>query len=161
MSGHRVDSFYYPPRAAEACADCHMPLGASDDPAARDLGDKGARSVHDHMFAAANTAVPHMLGLQAQEHEGRFEILKRAARVDIFGLKEGGSIEGRLHAPLRPVLPALKPGARYLLEVVVRTTGLGHELTQGTSDSNELWLDLTVRAGERLIGRSGAIDDRG
>jgi hypothetical protein len=38
---------------------------------------------------------------------------------------------------------------------------MGHELTQGTADSNELWLDLTLRAGERVIGRSGALDGEG
>jgi tetratricopeptide (TPR) repeat protein len=161
VSGHRVDSFYYPPRATQACAECHMPPAASDDPAARDLGGEGVRAVHDHMFAAANTAVPHMLGLPAADNERRFETLKRAARVDIFGLKEGGSVEGRLHAPLRPALPQLQPGERYLLEIVVRTIGLGHELTQGTSDSNELWLDVQVRSGERIVGRSGALAEQG
>jgi tetratricopeptide (TPR) repeat protein len=43
---------------------------------------------------------------------------------------------------------------------VVRTLGsLGHEYTQGTVDSNETWLDVTVRAGDRVIARSGAMDD--
>lgn len=161
VSGHRVDSFYYPPHATGACADCHMPPAASNDPAARDLDGQGARSVHDHMFGAANTAVPRMLGLSAEANEQRFEIMRRAARVDIFGLHEGEGMERLLYAPLRPVLPELQPGGRYLLEVVVRTVGLGHELTQGTADSNELWLDLEVRAGERLIGRSGALNDNG
>jgi tetratricopeptide (TPR) repeat protein len=161
VSGHRVDSFYYPPRATQACADCHMPPVASGDPAARDLGGKDGLAVHDHMFAAANTAVPQMLGLPADENERRYETLKRAARLDIFGLKEGGTTEGRLHAPLRPVLPRLQPGERYLFEIVVRTVGIGHDLTQGTSDSNELWLDLQVRAGERVVGRSGALGGEG
>lgn len=161
VSGHRVDSFYYPPTATDACADCHMPLTASDDPAARDLDGEDRPSVHDHMFAAANTAVPHMLGLTGEANEQRFETLRRAARVDIFGLREGHDMEGRLHAPLRPWLPELQPGGRYLLEIVARTVGVGHELTQGTADSNELWLDLQVRAGERLIGRSGALADQG
>jgi len=161
VSGHRVDSFYYPSRAKQACADCHMPPAVSDDPAARDLGNEGTLVVHDHMFAAANTAVPHMLGLPSKEHERRFETLKRAARVDIFGLKEGGDIEGRLYAPLRPVLPQLQPGERYLLEVVVRTDGLGHELTQGTSDSNELWLDVQARSTDGVVWRSGAIAEQG
>ena len=161
VSGHRVDSFYYPPHATGACADCHMPPAVSDDPAARDLGGDGVPSVHDHLFAAANTAVPYMLGLPPDANQRRFETMRRAARVDIFGLREGSGVEGRLHAPLRPLLPALQPGENYLLEVVVRTVGMGHELTQGTADSNELWLDLEVRAGERLIGRSGALDGQG
>lgn len=161
VSGHRVDSFYYPPRARSGCGDCHMPLLASEDPAARERGDGQGASVHDHRFATANTAVPLMLGRPESENAERVEMLSRAARVDLFGIKEGGTIEGRLHAPLRPELPSLTPGQPYLLEVVVRTTGMGHELTQGTADSNELWLDLSVYAGERLIGRSGALDARG
>jgi tetratricopeptide (TPR) repeat protein len=58
-------------------------------------------------------------------------------------------------------LPTLEPGGRYLLEVVVRTLRIGHPLTQGTTDSNELWLDLTLRDGDRVIGRSGALDAEG
>jgi tetratricopeptide (TPR) repeat protein len=38
---------------------------------------------------------------------------------------------------------------------------VGHELTQGTADSNELWLDVTVRSGDRVIGRSGVLDSQG
>jgi tetratricopeptide (TPR) repeat protein len=161
VSGHRVDSFYYPPRAKIACAECHMPGLPSDDPAARDFGNDGGREIHDHLFAAANTAVPHMLGLPEADNAARIATLRTATRIDIFGLKEDGDIEGRLHAPLRPQLPMLQPGGRYLLEVVVRTTGVGHELTQGTADSNELWLDLRLTAGDRVIGRSGALNDEG
>ena len=162
VSGHRVDSFYYPPEAKSGCSACHMPPRPDDDdPAARVLSTDGQRDVHDHLFAAANTAVPTMVGRPAGENADRVAMMQRAARVDIFGLKEGGHIEGKLHAPLRPALPALAPGGRYLLEVVVRTTGIGHALTQGTADSNEVWLDLTVRAGDRVLGRSGALGATG
>jgi tetratricopeptide (TPR) repeat protein len=161
VSGHRVDSFYYPERAVPRCSACHMPLQVSDDPAARDFDDSGRRHVHGHQFPAANTGVAHMVGLPESVIEAHRERLTGVTRVDIFGIKEGGHINGELHAPLRPKLPALIPGTKYLLEIVVRTTGVGHHLTQGTSDSNELWLDVTVRSGERMIGRSGARDDIG
>lgn len=162
VSGHRVDSFYYPPEAKTGCGACHMPPRPDeDDPAARVLSADGRRQVHDHLFAAANTAVPAMVGRPAEENADRVAMMKRAARVDIFGVKEGGHIEGRLHAPLRPELPVLTAGEPYLLEVVVRTVGIGHALTQGTADSNEVWLDLTVRAGDRVIARSGALDAEG
>jgi len=161
VSGHRVDSFYYPPEAKKACADCHMPPKNSDDPAARSAEASDSPIIHNHAFAAANTAVPHMLDHPASDNAARLAMLQNAARVDIFGLKEDGRIEGQLHAPLRPALPVLEPGRRYLLEVVVRTTGMGHALTQGTADSNELWLDLTLSAGERTIGRSGALGEDG
>jgi tetratricopeptide (TPR) repeat protein len=157
VSGHRVDSFYYPPAAQLGCNDCHMPAQASDDPAARARTTDGARAVHDHLFAAANTAVAAMTGRPAEENVERAKRMRSAARVDIFGIKEGGHIEGRLHAPLRPELPVLEPGGSYLVDVVVRTVGIGHAMTQGTADSNEVWLDLTVRAGDRILARSGAI----
>ena len=155
VSGHRVDSFYYPPRAVANCAHCHMPARTSEDPAARDFTGSGQRSVHSHLFAAANTAVPVMLGTEPSGNDSRVAMLQSAARVDIFGLREGGAIDGPLLAPLRPTLPTLEPGRRYLLETVVRTLRIGHRLTQGTSDSNELWLEVTVRDGDRVIGRSG------
>ncbi|MCG6941610.1 MAG: aspartate phosphatase [Thiohalocapsa sp.] len=159
VSGHRVDSFYYPKHAEAGCNNCHMPAVAAADPAARRLGGPAghALAVHDHLFAAANTAVPLLMDRPAQENAARVEAMQKATRVDIFGLKDDGHIEGELHAPLRPELPTLQPGKRYLLEVVVRTTGMGHELTQGTVDSNELWLDVTLRAGGKVIARSGAL----
>jgi len=161
VSGHRVDSFYYPPQAVKNCAQCHMPPTPSDDPAARDFAASGERTVHNHQFAAANTAVPVMLGRPEEENQPRREMLAKAARVDIFAVREDGAVDGQLHAPLRPQLPVLEPGRRYLLETVVRTLGVGHEMTQGTADSNELWLDVTIRNGDRVIGRSGALDSRG
>ena len=72
-------------------------------------------------------------------------------RVDLYGVKEGGSIEGELVAPLRPGVPALVPGRSYLLEAVVRTVKMGHPFTQGTVDSNEVWLDVRVSSGGRVL----------
>ncbi len=161
VSGHRVDSFYYPEKAVANCAHCHMPLAGSDDPAARDFNDSGQRSVHSHLFPAANTAVPRMLSLDPSGNDSRVGMMQNAARVDIFGLREEGSITGRLRAPLRSSLPLLEPGRSYLLETVVRTLNIGHQLTQGTTDSNELWLEVTVRDGERVIGRSGELNRLG
>nr|HRC86784.1 tetratricopeptide repeat protein [Thermoanaerobaculia bacterium] len=82
---------------------------------------------------------------------------EKTARVDLFGLRKGGDLEGELVAPLRPELPALVPGQSYILETVVRTMRMGHHLTQGTTDSNELWLDVVVKSGDRVIGRSGGL----
>ncbi len=82
-------------------------------------------------------------------------------RIDIFALRTGGTIEGDLLAPLRPEVPTLEPGKKYLVEVVVRTLKLGHLFTQGTVDSNEVWIDFEARAGDRIIGRSGALDEHG
>src|SRR5262249_58584231 len=104
-----------------------------------------------------NTGLAHLLGFDeaVQAHQ---EFLKDNVRVDIFGVKDGGTIDGALTAPLRPEVPELKPGQKYLLEAVIRTLKLGHHFTQGTVDSNEVWLDVTVTSSGKVIGRSGAID---
>ena len=84
--------------------------------------------------------------------------MKDNLRVDIFGIHEDAEIDSPLIAPLRPEVPTLQPGKTYLLDTVIRTLKLGHLFTQGTADSNEVWLDVKVTSGNRVIGRSGAID---
>ncbi len=158
VSGHGVNSFYYPPKAQSNCNGCHMPLNPSADFAARDFDGSGQRSVHDHQFPAANTAIPHLLKMPEWVNQAHREFLEGSVRVDLFGLKREGSIEGELIAPLRPSVPELQAGQRYLLETVVRTMRLGHPFTQGTADSNEIWLDVIVRDNGRIVGRSGGMD---
>lgn len=160
VSGHRIDSFYYPPKAIGNCAACHMPLRESDDPAARDFANTGTRAVHSHSFAAANTGVAALLGDPESGLAERRAFLENTVRVDLFALHRDGLVDGELLAPLRPTLPVLEPGRRYLIDAVVRTLKLGHHLTQGTADSNELWLEVTVRMGDRVIARSGSLDER-
>ena len=55
----------------------------------------------------------------------------------------------------------LEAGEQYLVETVVRTLKLGHLLTQGTVDSNELWVELTAKSGDKVIGISGGMADAG
>ncbi|MGE3166747.1 MAG: tetratricopeptide repeat protein [Planctomycetota bacterium] len=155
VSGKGVSSFYYPPKANPDCNGCHMPLRTSADFGADYNDDSGKLTIHDHQFPSANTAIPHLLGLPSWVNERHREFLEGCARVDIFGVKLGGTIAGALVAPLRPEVPALVPGQTYLIETVVRTLRLGHLLTEGTADSNELWLDVKVTSGDRVIGRSG------
>lgn len=175
VSGIGARSFYYPPQAKTRCAECHMPTVPSSDFGRKDFDGKGIPSVHDHRFPGANVGLPslvsqdpkeqaHTDGLQAMvkfqqdflrgtDPEGKDKKL----RIDLFGIKEGDNIDGRLIAPLRPDLPALKPGATYLVEVVIRTLNLGHPFPQGTADSNEIWVDFEARSGDRVIGSSGAL----
>ncbi|MFO1497835.1 MAG: multiheme c-type cytochrome [Verrucomicrobiota bacterium] len=157
VSGHKASSFYYPEKAQQNCNGCHMPLQASDDFGAKFLNPTNRTlSIHNHLFPAANTGVAHIRGAPdiVKAHE---DFLKGSVRVDIFGVKAGGTIDGPLTAPLRPQLPVLQRGKKYLLEVVLRTMKLGHPFTQGTVDSNEVWVDTKVSSGDRVIGRSGGL----
>lgn len=157
VSGHGVSSFYYPPKAEASCNGCHMPLLASDDFGAAYRDDSGALKVHEHLFPSANTAMPLLAGMERPDETiaAHQRFLEGIMRVDLFGVREGGAIDGPLLAPLGPAVPPLRPGGRYLVETVIRTLKLGHEFTQGTADSNEVWLDVTVTSGGRVIGRSG------
>ncbi len=178
VSGHGARSFYYPPKAKNSCNQCHMPLQTSNDFGAKDFDDSGVRKVHDHFFPAANTGLPWILG-RMPEHAAHAEGFRQAAqknadflrgtdpqgkdaslRIDLFALKEGGTIDGRFLGPLRPELPKLKPGRSYLVEVVIRTVGMGHPFTQGTVDSNEVWVDFTATSAGAVLGRSGALTGR-
>jgi tetratricopeptide (TPR) repeat protein len=160
VSGHGIRSFYYPEKAQTNCNGCHMPALASNDFGARFLDGTNLLQVHDHLFPGANTAIPHMKGYPeiVAEHQ---KFLEGVLRVDVFGIREGNSLDGRLTAPLRPEVPALEPGKTYLLETVIRTLKMGHHFTQGTADSNEVWMDVTVTSGGRVIGRSGGQDENG
>ncbi len=163
VSGFGITSFYYPPVAQENCNGCHMPLQSSDDFGAQVLDDSGELKVHSHMFPSANTAIPELVGMEnADEVIAAHEAFNEGVmRLDIFGIKPGGRIDGDLIAPLRPQLPTLRRGETYLLETVIRTVKMGHLFTQGTVDSNEVWLDVTVSSGGRVIGTSGSRDEQG
>ena len=165
VSGGNARSFYYPPKDAKTkgqCAECHMPFKPSDDFGAQNFDAKPGREIHDHLFVAANSALPSLRGQDeiAAVHEKYLKDKK--VRVDIFALREGGDIEGELLGPIRPAAPTLTPGAKYLVETVVRTLGVGHPLTQGTVDSNEIWVELIARdASGKIFGRSGGIGEDG
>jgi hypothetical protein len=173
-SGVGVRSFYYPPKGQQNCAGCHMPPHDSNDFGARDFAGTGGLSVHNHRFPAANTGLFALL-LADPRYESQRKGLEKAlethanflrgtdpegkdkkVRIDLFGVKEGGAIDGKLTV-LRPELPKLKPGQSYLVEVVVRTVNLGHPFPQGTADSNEIWVDFEAKAGDRVIARNGAL----
>jgi tetratricopeptide (TPR) repeat protein len=157
VSGHGARSFYYPPEAKTNCSQCHMPLKESIDFGAKFFDDSGKLTVHNHLFPAANTGLAWLLD-KPDALAAHREFLKDVVRVDLFGVREGTEVDGRLHAPLRPDVPTLKPGEDYLLETVIRTLKLGHPFTQGTADSNEIWLDVTLKSGNRIVGRSGGLD---
>ncbi|WP_417733253.1 multiheme c-type cytochrome [Rosistilla oblonga] len=158
VSGHGARSFYYPPKAQENCNRCHMPLVESDDFGAQRFDAATAMSVHDHLFPSANTGIAWLRD-RDEVIKAHQDYLQGVMRVDIFGIRDTGEVDGPQTAPLRPDVPTLDPGKSYLLETVIRTLKMGHLFSQGTADSNEIWLDVTVRSGDRVIGRSGGLSE--
>ena len=169
VSGHGLRSFYYPPEAQTNCNECHMPRKESTDFGAIENKLTGKLEVHDHMFPSANTGILWLKG-KDQGIKAHQEYMQGITRVDIFGIREGDDITGDLTAPLRPKMTELKPGQDYVFETLIRTLKVGHIFTQGTADSNEIWMDVTVvenaeydengvRTGGNVIGRSGGLNE--
>src|SRR5205085_9385699 len=118
---------------------CHMPLMASNDfgakfneiDPAKPLHD--ALTVHDHMFPSANTAIPKLVNMPdwettnkahddfARTYNADGSVKDNFIRMDLFAVHDGGSIESPIIAPLRPQVPAIKPGGTYLIDLVIRT----------------------------------------
>ncbi|MEE9391708.1 MAG: multiheme c-type cytochrome [Planctomycetota bacterium] len=155
VSGNGSRSFYYPDLAEPNCNECHMPRIASEDFGAVE------GKIHDHRFPGSNTAIPFMKGLFDQQKLQSDFLKDGQVSVDIFALRKGGTITGDLIAPLGDVPVMLEAGKSYLLEVVVRTQKVGHVFTQGTSDSNQLWLEVSMAANGQEFARSGQTDENG
>jgi tetratricopeptide (TPR) repeat protein len=82
VSGQGARSFYYPAKP-QKCADCHMPLVSSNDPAAKD------GKVRSHRFAAANTALPYVNEDPAQLKAVQDFLRDGQVSIDIFGIVRG------------------------------------------------------------------------
>src|SRR5204863_663535 len=96
VSGEGARSFYYP-ATAQKCADCHMPLVASHDPAARD------GKIHSHRFPAANTALPFVNRDAEQLRITQAFLRDGQVSVDVFGLVR--TPEGGARGETRPSAP--------------------------------------------------------
>jgi len=171
VSGQGARSFYYPPEPKD-CADCHMPLVDSEDPAAR--GGK----IHSHRFPAANTALPYVNEDQEQLAITQAFLKANQVSVDVFGIVrapelipaqerrvgEGPQIAStfavgeeslamgagsavltppaEVLAPLGAVDTAVHRGESVRVEVVLRTRGVGHFFPGGTVDAFDVWVEL-------------------
>jgi tetratricopeptide (TPR) repeat protein len=88
VSGQGARSFYYPEKP-QKCADCHMPLVRSDDPAAKN------GLVRSHRFPAANTALPYVNGDTTQLKVVQDFLRDKQISVDVFGIVPVPATEAR------------------------------------------------------------------
>jgi Tfp pilus assembly protein PilF len=79
VSGQGARSFYYPAKP-QRCADCHMPLVDSTDPAAKN------GKVRSHRFPAANTALPFVNHDAVQLKVVQDFLRDGQISVDVFGI---------------------------------------------------------------------------
>ena len=177
VSGRGIGSWYWPKSITADCNGCHMPLVPSDQIAAQIRDDSGVLSIHHHGFHAANTGVAAIEAafFPSEESEDRLErvvdacsrMSEDAVRLDLIGFREGGRVDGAFRGPVGMNPVWVEPGETVLLEAITRTLTLGHPLTQGTADSNEVWIEIEVglrpgaEAVNRVLASSGTIEDDG
>ncbi|HYB54085.1 MAG TPA: tetratricopeptide repeat protein [Thermoanaerobaculia bacterium] len=149
VSGRAVRSFYDPPQP-KACRDCHLPAYPSQE-----FGNKKGQ-VHDHVFPAANTALPAIRGDKETQKKIQDFLQNKVLTLDLFALKRGDTL-----TVLGPDPVAVSAGETVDLEVVVRTRGVGHPYTNGTADSNETWVSLEGASGSGPFFESGVLDSGG
>lgn len=142
-----VRSLYFP--EPQGCAGCHMAA-------------ESARP--SHRFAAANTALPALSGDRAQLEAVTASLAAERVSLDLFAARAGaaGTSAERTYAPLDRAAPVLRRGEEALLEVVVRSRGVGHDFPGGKRDLQELWLELeAVDEAGRTIFASGRLEASG
>ncbi len=141
-------SFYYPEKAKK-CVDCHMPLVDSND--AGNIKGK----VHSHRFPAANTALPFV-----NKHDEQLQTVIDFLQNDVITLDLFAN-----GAPIPKDGAAIQRDEDPLIEVVVRTRGVGHQFPAGTIDAFDIWLEVkaTDENGKIVFwnGRIAAPDGNG
>lgn len=99
VSGQGARSFYYPPKS-QKCADCHMPLVDSTDPAAK------SGKIRSHRFAAANTAIPFVNHDAVQLKAVQDFLRDGQISVDVFGITRADALtaddQAAVAAPATP-----------------------------------------------------------
>jgi len=100
VSGEGARSFYYPPKS-QKCADCHMALVHSSDPAAKN------GFVRSHRFAAANTALPFVNHDAVQLKAVQDFLRDGQISVDVFGLVRTLAPDAQRITPNRSADPKL------------------------------------------------------
>ena len=88
VSGQGARSFYYPAKP-QKCADCHMPLVKSSDPAAKN------GMVRSHRFPGANTALPFVNHDTVQLKAVQDFLRDGQMSVDVFAITRGAEARGR------------------------------------------------------------------
>lgn len=153
VSGNIARAFYYP-ESPKRCQDCHMPEVASTD-AGNDDG-----MVNSHRFVGSNTALAAFHGYDEQLRQTVEFLQARQVTVDIFAVRvRDAAGESHLVAPADSAPLTVRAGDTLDVDVVVRTRGLGHQFTGGTTDSNLSWLEIALLDGDGdILLMSGGMD---
>jgi hypothetical protein len=152
------------PQKTIECRECHMPLVASNDPAAGDTTDYN-RTANDgkhrsHRFIGANSMVPALLELEGWQEQVRQteEWLQGSYEIPEIQEKwrDGPVILLALETP-----DEVAPGETMPVRVVMTANKVGHDFPTGPLDIIQSWVELHVYDSDgREIFASGTRDEK-
>jgi tetratricopeptide (TPR) repeat protein/cytochrome c553 len=130
---------FYLPSAKRECQDCHMPMEQAP------LGDVAAKNgyVRSHRFIAVNTALPFIRQDSSTIRRITDFLQNEKLSVDIFAVSTESHQEPMMAVDQGELV--LKAEEKVTVDVVVRNKGVGHTFPGGTNDSNEGWLEFSVK----------------
>ncbi len=137
-----------------SCADCHMRLTDSKDPAAK----KGKHRHHGHI--AANQWLPELHNLpHARKH---IELTEQWLRGETVLPEIADRWPGGPPVPIEIEAPeTAAAGERITVRVVAENRKVGHTFPTGPLDVIQAWFDVRVTFNGKEILRSGALDEHG
>ena len=143
VSGQGARSFYYPAQP-QKCADCHMPLVDSTDPAAKH------GKVRSHRFPASNTALPFVNHDAVQLKVVQDFLRDGQITVDVFGITR--PVAGGPTADARGAADGT-PRIASTFAIGEESAAFGAAPAAGTAPPTEVFAPLdkstvTVRRGE-------------
>jgi Cytochrome c554 and c-prime len=152
------------PRRTIECRECHMPLAASDDPAAGDALDYNrgpADGRHrSHRFIGANQVMPALLKIPGAERQIELTEKWLQGKIEIPEIADkwtrGPAVGLELLAPEEAA-----PGEPIAIRAIITSNKVGHDFPTGPLDIIQSWVEITVTdpAG-RSVFSSGTVDER-
>jgi len=160
----RKSRWNHPGDAAKTveCRECHMPLQASDDPAAGDgldynrtAGDGKHRS---HRFIAANQMIPALMKLPGADEQVRLTRAWLRGEIEIPEIAEkwesGPAVTLDLDVP-----PQVAPGEEVRVKARVTSNKVGHDFPTGPLDIIQSWVEIVVKDDHgTVVFQSGTVD---
>jgi hypothetical protein len=152
------------PRKTVECRECHMPLVASDDPAAGDAADYN-RSPDDgkhrsHRFIASNNMMPAVLKVEGWEKQVELTELWLQGKFEIPEIADKWAT-GPIVTVALDVPESVEPGGTLPIRVVMTSNKVGHDFPTGPLDIIQSWLEVHVTDDDgNTIFASGRRDEK-
>jgi hypothetical protein len=151
------------PESTISCRECHMPLQASNDPAAGDATDYN-RSLTDgmhrgHRMCGANQYIPTLQNLEGGEAQVDEVVKWLRGQTEIPEIAEkwtkGPVVRLAIDAP-----ETIAVGEEASIRVLLTNNKTGHDFPTGPLDMIESWIELSVldEHGE-LVYHTGGVDE--